>query len=724
MQEIAVRHPHAWRKFQILTAVVLTSLAIRASGQVQVVTQHNDNARTGQNLQESALNPSNVNVGAFGKLWSYSVDGDVYGQPLYVPTVAIPGKGTHNVLYVVTEHDSVYALDADRNALPLWQTSFIDPSNGITTVSDIDVNCVGSIDPEIGVTSTSVIDTSTNTIYVLAATKEHGNFVHRLHALDISTGAEKFGGPVAIQATYPGTGDGSVNGILTFDSIMELNRPGLLLNNGNIYLGFSSYCDNPPFHGWLMAYDKTTLQQNAVWATTPNGSDGGIWMSGTGIAADASGNIFFSTGNGTFDTNNATDTRVQPRRSFADNNTPVDFGDSSMKMTLNGTSFTVDDYFTPNDQYLLDIYDLDLASGGVLLLPDQPGSHIHELVQAGKEGTIYLVDRDNMGKFHPVNQCIENISGQLLSVFSAPAYWNNYVYFGSAGPDGGAPENLKAFSLTNGLLSWPAISESPTQYSWPGPTPAVSANGTNDAILWALETTPSVPAVLHAYDATNLAHELYNSNQNPVRDDPGSAVKFAVPTVVNGKVYVGAVQQVSAYGLLTPPGVAEYDSSLRVPKCSVVSNSCDSGLSLLLGKDHMTGGSEPNQPNTIHNSCADGTAGRFRVDESIDRLKVATTNGGPLSHGAIVQVSATVWAADPTQDALDLYYATDANDPQWIYIATVKPSVQGAQTLSALYWLPAGNLQAVRASFRKGGTSSACSTGSYDDHDDLAFAVQ
>jgi hypothetical protein len=675
---------------------------------VGVITQHNDNSRTGQNLQESILTPSNVNAGTFGKRWSYSVDGDVYGQPLYVPNVAIPGKGIHNVLYVVTEHDSVYALDADSNAPPLWQTSFINPHDGITTVSDNDVNCLGAIDPEIGITSTPVIDTSTNTIYVLAATKEQGHFFHRLHALDISTGAEKFGGPVAIQATYPGAGDGSSGGTLTFASVQELNRAGLLLSNGKIYLAFASYCDNPPFHGWLMAYDKATLQQSGVWVATPNGEDGGIWMSGAGIAAEASGSIFFATGNGTFDT-------------FGN---PVDFGDSIVKMTLNGDSLIVNDYFTPSVQHILDQNDEDLGSGGVLLLPDQLGDHVHELVQAGKEGEIYVVDRDNMGHFNPNDsQIVQTIGGQLKSVFSAPAYWNNYVYFGSAYP-AAAADSLKAFSLTNGLLSQTPTSASPTKFSYPGPTPVISANSTSNAILWALETSPGVPAVLHAYDATNLAHELYNSGQNPVRDNPGNAVKFAVPTVANGKVYVGAVRQVSTYGLLTPLGVAVYDSALGVPRCPVVFILCDSGLSLLAGKDHMAGGSEPNQPNTIHNSCADGTAGRFRVDESIDRLKVATTNGGLLKRGAVVQVSATVWVADPSQDALDFYYATDANNPHWVYISTVVPRVQGAQTLSAVYWLQAGNLQAVRASLRKGGTSSPCSTGSYDDHDDLVFAVQ
>src|ERR1022692_1905234 len=536
MQNFSLRQAQsAGTKRQIwfaFLAITLSSLTAPGLGQVQVVTQHNDNARTGQNLQETILTPSNVNVSTFGKLWSYAVDGDVYAQPLYVPNVAIPCIGIHNVIYVATEHDSVYALDADSvGENPLWQTSFIDPLHEVTTESDNDVNC-DAIAPQIGITSTPVIDTSTNTIYVLAATKEYGSLFHRLHALDITTGAEKFGGPVAIQATYPGTGDGSSGSILTFDPVMHLNRAGLLMSNGDIYLAWASYCDNSPFHGWVMAYDKNTLQQNGVWVTTPNGGDGGIWMSGAGIAADPSGNLFLATGNGTFETSG----------------NPVDFGDSILKMTLNGNSFNVIDYFTPYDQQYLDVNDLDLGSGGVLLLPDQSGPHIHELVQAGKTGSIYVVDRDNMGHFNSTDnsQIVQNITGQIGGLYSAPAYWNNNVFFG------GAQNRVKAFSLSRGLLSSSPTSISPTIFQWPGTGLAISANGQTNAIVWALETNPSDEAVLHAYNATNLGLELYNSAQNGARDSVGLPVKFAVPSVANGNVYVGAAGAVSVYGVLTP----------------------------------------------------------------------------------------------------------------------------------------------------------------------------
>ena len=516
--------------------IALSSLASPALGQVQVITQHNDNARTGQNLQETVLTPVNVNVQTFGKLFSSFVDGQVYAQPLYVPNVTIPGKGIHNVVYIATEHDSVYALDADSNSgedvSPLWQTSFIDPANGITTLSVGDVNCYDAVSPEYGITSTPVIDTSTNTIYVVAATKEHGSFFNRLHALDITTGAEKFGGPVAIEATYPGTGDGSSGGTLTFDPIKHLNRAGLLMSNGNIYLAWASYCDNTPFHGWVMAYDKTTLQQNGVWVATPNGEDGGIWMAGAGLSADAAGNLIFSTGNGTFDTSG----------------TPVDFGDSIVKMTLNGTSFTVSDYFTPYNQADLDDNDLDLAAGGVLLLPDQSGPHPHEAIGGGKDGNVYVVDRDNMGHFNPTNnsQIVQTVTGSPAGMHTSAAYWNENVYFGWV------DDPVEAFSLSSGLLSSLPTSSSPTTFHYPGAGLSISANNNTNAILWALETTQTDEAVLHAYDATNLGLELYNSAQNGARDSVGLPVKFAVPTVANGKVYVGAAGAVSVYGILTP----------------------------------------------------------------------------------------------------------------------------------------------------------------------------
>jgi len=510
-------------------------LAIAATTQGSITTQHDDNFRTGQNLNETVLTPANVNSSQFGKLFSQSVDGYIYGQPLYVPSVNIPGKGVHNVVYVATEHDGVYAWDADSNSggnsSPLWYTSFINPAQGITAISINDVNCPDGVIPEIGITSTPVIDPATNTIYVLAETKENGSFFHRLHALDITTGQEKFGGPVVIQGSVPGTGVGSSGGILTFDPLQHLNRPGLLLTSGgNIFVAWASNCDNPPFHGWVMSYAKSSLRQTGIWATTANGDSGGTWMSGAGISDDGSGSVYFATGNGTFDTNGS----------------PIDFGDSVIRMTLGSSGPTVADYFTPYDQGELESGDQDVASGGCLLLPDQPGAHPQELIQVGKEGSIYVIDRTAMGHYNPHDnsQIVQNLTGQIGGIYGLPAYWNGNVYFAAS------YDNLKAFSLTNGTLSSTPTSSSALRFHYPGATPSVSANGNSGAIVWVLQTDTQNGGneVLRAYDATNLANELYDSNQNLGRDNPGGAVKYAVPTIANGKVYVGSASAINVYG--------------------------------------------------------------------------------------------------------------------------------------------------------------------------------
>ena len=510
--------------------LILCAFALPVHSQVAVITQHNDNYRTGQNTSETVLTPSNVNPNQFGKLFTQAVDGYVYAQPLYIPNVTIPGNGTHNIAYVATEHDSVYAFDADSNSgsnsSPLWQTSFIDPANGITTVSSQDVSC-GDLVPEIGITGTPVIDLSTNTMYVLAKTKENGSFFQRLHALDITTGSEKFGGPVVIQASLQGK---------KFDALRHGQRPGLLLQNGMVYIAWASHCDNTPYHGWVMAYDAQTLQQKGVWDSTPFGGLGGVWQGGSGIAADFLNNVYLPTGNGTFD---------------ADRHGP-DYGDSIVKLKFSKLGkLHVGDFFTPYDQQYLNNSDLDLGSGGVLLIPDRlKTSYPYLLVQAGKEGTIYVINRKHMGHFNPNNdgQIVQNIPGAVGGMWGMPAFWNNHIYFG------GAYDNLKMFNFnpSSGLLTDHPVSSSNTYFGYPGPTPSISANGNTNGIVWLLQADQygSGPSILHAYDATNLTNELYNTEQNPGRDEPGGAVKFSVPTVANGKVYVGTVQQLSVYGLL------------------------------------------------------------------------------------------------------------------------------------------------------------------------------
>jgi hypothetical protein len=528
----------------LLFKCCLLAAVFTAQAQVNVTTFHNDNARDGQNLNETILTPANVGANQFGRLFVQPVDGYVYAQPLYVANLGIAG-GTHNVVYVATENDSVYAFDADgntgANASPLWYVNFLNPAAGITTVnSKTDLSC-SNISPQVGITGTPVIDLTSNTLYVVTNTKENGAFFQRLHALDITSGAEKFGGPIVIQATVPGTGDGNAGGQVSFDPLMNNQRPGLLLLNGLVYIAWASHCDHTPFHGWMMAYDAQSLQQVAVWNSTPNGSDGGIWQSGDGPAADSSGYVYMATGNGTFDFNTG----------------GQDAGDTILKFgPPSGGSLPVLDYFTPYNQLILSDDDTDLGSGGVMLLPDQPAGspYQHLVVGMGKEGSLYLVNRDSMGHFNAPGdtQIVQWLPGLTGGLWGTPAFWNNTLYIGATN------DALQAFSFNannNDLLSTAPVSSSPETYGYPGPTPSISANGNTNAILWALQEEPSSSTILHAYDATNLADELFTTANNP-QQTPGPAVKYAVPTIVNGKVYVGTQTQLAVYGLVGPPPAA------------------------------------------------------------------------------------------------------------------------------------------------------------------------
>jgi hypothetical protein len=515
-------------RFTALSLFAAFFLACAGSAQVPVLTQHNDNYRTGQNISETILTPANVNATQFGKLFSQTVDGYVYAQPLYVPNVTIPGKGTHNVVYVATEHDSLYAFDADNNsganAAPLWQVSFINPAQGINVVTSNDVNC-NDLVPEIGITGTPAIDLSSQTLYLVTKTKDNGAFVHKVHAIDITTGAEKFGGPVAVQAQF--------KNLSVFEPHREAQRAGLLVQNGLVYIAWASHCDIGPYHGWLMAYDAQTLQQKGVWNATPTGGLGGFWQAGAGIAADSRNLLYLASGNGDFDKNLG----------------GKNYGDSIIKLGFNNLGKLVaKDYFTPHDEQFLQNTDTDLGSGGVLIIPDRPGKkHPFLLVQVGKEGTVYLNNRNGLGKFNPNNddQIIQNLPGAVGGMWGMPAFWNNNVYFGGVG------DNLKMFGFdpVAGLLSTTPVSNTTTFFNYPGTTPSLSANGATNGIAWALQTDHN-PEVLHAYDATQLSTELYNTTQNGARDNPGNSVKFVVPTVANGKVYVPAQKQLSVYGLL------------------------------------------------------------------------------------------------------------------------------------------------------------------------------
>jgi hypothetical protein len=517
-------------------SATLTVSTVATPSGVDVTTYHYDNLRTGQNLNETVLTPANVNQTKFAKLGSFTVDGHVDAQPLYLSNLAIPGKGTKNVLYVVTEHDTVYAFDADsvsgNSSTILWQHSVL--ASGET--SSDDRGC-GQVTPEIGITSTPVIDRARNAIYLIAVSKTSGStYIHRIHALDLTTGAELFGGPTAIAASYPGSGANSSGGRVVFDPRQYNERPGLLQIGGTIYTTWGSHCDAGPYTSWVMSYNADTLAQISVVNLVPNGNEGGIWMSGTAPAADASGNIYFIVGNGDFDT--TLDGGGFP----ANKNCGNCFAKISSSATL-----TLLDYFTPLNTVSESNSDTDFGSGGPLLLPDlvdSTGATRHLAVGSGKDANIYVVDRDNMGKFNPSRDNIyQQINGQLSGgVWSKPSYFHGTVYYGAVG------DSIKAFPISGGKLASSPSSQSSHTFGYPGAAPSISANGATSGIVWVVENGGT--AVLHAYDATNLATELYNSNQAPNSRDHFSGNKFITAVVANGKVYVGTQNSVAAFGLL------------------------------------------------------------------------------------------------------------------------------------------------------------------------------
>lgn len=492
-----------------------------------VLTYQNDAQRTGLNPNETLLTPSNVHAATFGKLFSRAVDGQVYAQPLYVPGLDNIAGGTHDVVFVATEHNTVYAFDADGlTTAPLWKKNL-----GVSVSSQ----ATEGVSPEIGITATPVIDNNGRTLYVVA-TNTQGFW---LHALDLHTGSEKFGGPVKVTATVAGTGSGSVNGMITLEASC-LQRAGLALVDGVVFIGFGS-CP----HGWLLGYDAQSLRQVSTLNTTPNGAGGTVWMSGGAPATDGQGNLYVMT---------AVD--------FGD--PPSGFNDSFLK--LRTSDLSVVDFFMPSNESLLRANDADLGSGAPMILPDNSSAHAHELVGGGKDGRVFLLDRDHMGGFTaPANpacgtsnppqgcdqvvQTLPNIgNSQFDNIYGKPAYWNGFLYVHAQ------TSTLKVFQYRGGTFSGVVASASAT-FGDHGATPSISSNGTSNAIVWELQVDgwqTGQPAILHAYEATNVANELYNSSQAPnQRDAAGPAVKFTTPTIANGRVYVGTATELNVYGLLT-----------------------------------------------------------------------------------------------------------------------------------------------------------------------------
>lgn len=597
-----------------------------------------DSTHSGNHTTETILNTSNAKQATFGKRVAYPVDGQVYAQPLYLPNVAIGGSD-HNVVFVATEHDSVYAFDADQTSAvdPLWHSSFINPPN-VVSPSNNDVSCNDTV-PENGLTGTPVIDPSTGTLYVVVLTKEGSNFVYRLHALDVTTGKEKAGSPTVINATVPGTGASSANGQVTFNPQTERQRSALVLANDKVYIAFASFCDNDPYHGWILSYsyNGSALQQVNVYNTTANATRGGLWGAGGAVSADADGNIYYVSGNGTFDLASG----------------GVDAGDSFVK--LNG-NLQLQDYFTPFNQQCLDAEDADLGSGGPLLLPGQ-----NRFIGAGKEGRIYVVDTTNMGHYNTiadvcnnqgrtdVDKVVQELPQSTIGgLYSNATLWTNasgkqFVYFA------GANDSTKVFPLTNGTLAATPTSKTPESFGFTGGNPTVSSNNGADGtgIVWTLDPTPA----LRAYDATNLSTELYASNQNGTRDNLDSYVKFSAPTVANGEVFVGTGKTLSVYGLLAPSTVTPTPTSTTVTPTPTPSPNGYNNIGI--SDDSNTATANYDAYNNSYSTQALRAAGLNAGDNAFDPTRTVTFTWPNVPPGTLdnYQANGQVIPVTPAQNA-------------------------------------------------------------------------
>ncbi|MFL5789742.1 MAG: discoidin domain-containing protein, partial [Flavisolibacter sp.] len=540
--------------------------------QVNIATQHYNNDRTGWNNKETILNKSNVKPGSFGKLFAYPVDDQVYAQPLIIQNVNIPSVGIKNILYIATVNNSVYAFDADSFQIqPYWKKNFTPTNSRTVTAADVQggwCTVYNNITNNIGIIGTPVIDTTTNTIYFVTRSYELASRVYNqyLHAIDITTGNERSNSPVIIAAQINGNGDGSINGIVSFDARKNNQRPGLLLLNGVVYIGFSSHCDFGPYHGWLLGYDATTLQQKYVYNNTPDGSNGGIWMSGTGPAADAAGNIYIATGNGTVG-------------SGSDPSNIRNRGESLLKLNPSGSNLSVQDFFTPNNYQYLESNDLDFGTSGTMIIPNT-----NRILAGCKDGNIYLLDQNNLGGYNATT----NQSAQAVNLGGGANMHAQFSYYGGAANEYAYlwPENtlLTAipFLRTTGLFDNTKIvtSSIPSPNGQTGAMLSVSSNGSLDStsILWA--SVPSncdaesntCPGILRAIDAMDVTKEMWNSGTLS-SDNAGSFAKFNSPVVANGKVYLGTFSnQVVVYGLLNSGTDTCQSSNLAFHKNAIASS--------------------------------------------------------------------------------------------------------------------------------------------------------
>jgi hypothetical protein len=538
---------HKQTVFFALNLLVLVSvfaagarLVAQTPTPVTVPTWRYDLTHSGQNTNETALTPANVNVNSFGLLFTQPLDGNMYAQPLYVPGLKMVDGEVHNVLFVATEHDSLYAFDADSNgganANPIWQASMLSTSHGAAagaTTVPWSPALAEDIEPEIGITGTPVINPATNTMYVVAASEEGGQYRIRLHAINILNGAEQPNSPVLIQATVAGTGNGSSGGTLSFSPYWQNQRAALAYYNGYVYIAFASHGDNGPYHGWIFAYNGTTMAQSDVFCLTPDGVGAGIWAAGAGLPIDnggTAGRLYMVSGNGTYGSG--------------------EYGESIVNFSLAGGKLTPTDSFTAFNQAKLTQSDLDQGSGGILMVPDEGGANANILINVGKEGRILVLNRNHLGGYaagaSSNTNILQDILGATKGLWNTSAYWNGNVYMWG---NGDVP---KLFELNSGVLSTTPSSEGTITSLFPGASFSISSNGTQDGIAWAVRSdqyTTHGQEVMYAWNANDLSTPLYATNTNAARDSAGKAMKFAIPMVTNGKVYLVAAHQVDVYGL-------------------------------------------------------------------------------------------------------------------------------------------------------------------------------
>jgi hypothetical protein len=702
-----------------------TSLIAQAPTAVTVPTWRYDLTHAGQNTRETALTPANVGSSAFGKLFSLPVDDHVFAQPLYVPNLKMSDGQVHNVVFIATENDSVYAFDADAKGNPIWQVSLLTATHGAgagaTPVpQDPDLSPSQDIGPNVGITGTPAINPATNTMYVVANTKESGAYFSRLHAINITTGAEQAGSPVNITATVAGTGSGSSGGQITFSALWENQRPALNYYNGYVYIAYASHGDIVPWQGWVFAYNATTLQQTAVIALCPNDNGAAVWSSGAGLPIDTSisgGRMFLVTGNGG---------RSTPL------NATSDYGESVIAFNLANGKLTPTDAWTAFNYDNLNTQDWDQGSGGLLMLPDQPGTHPHMIITAGKDGRITVLNRDDLGGLAPSGSTSNTNAVQDFTLSSIPegqgfwgtaAYWNGSVYMW---PDGWRTGNVgMQFKLNNGVLGTTPSSETSFTAAYPGPTFSVSSNGTQDGIVWAVRAdqfNSGGPAVLYAFDADDLSNILYESDTDASRDSAGPANKFSVPVVTNGKVYVAAKGEVDVYGLLNAqqtaaaPVISPNGGTFTAAQ-TVTLTSATSSASIYYTLD----GSTPTTSSTLYSSGisistdttlkAIATAPGYAQSGVSSATFTFSTQAAAVSFSpaAGTYVNAQTVTLSDTDTNAKIYFTTDGSTPSAssnLYTAAIQ--VGTSETIKAIAIDPAlqdSNVTAAAYVIQTGGTS-------------------